>query len=94
MVLVIGFDLVVGRPDGGPAGGLGRHHVDAAAELHGEIRDTGADEFHHLILHKTVLEYRADDRQRDVLRSDPGARRSGEIDGDDIRAREIIGTPD
>ena len=88
------LDPLIGAPDGGPAGRLRSHHVDAAAELHRQIRDSGADKFHNLVLYKTVFEDRADDRQRDVLRADSGTRGAGEIYGDDVGARKIIGAPD
>ena len=37
--------LLVRLPDGGKAGRLRRHDVDAVSEIHGKIGDAGTDEF-------------------------------------------------
>ena len=84
--------LVVGDPDGGPAGGLGGHDVDRVAVFHGQAGDAGADELHDLVLDVAVLVDRADDAQSNVVGADAGLGRAGQIDRDDARALEIVGS--
>ena len=42
-------------PDGGEAGGLGGHHVDADAVVHGQVLDAGAHELRTLFFTKPFL---------------------------------------
>ena len=73
--------LLIGDPDGGPAGGLGGHDVNGVPVLHGKICNAGADELHGLVLHIAVLVHRADDGQGHVLGTNAGLGGAGEING-------------
>ena len=86
--------VLVGYPDGGPAGRFGGHHVDAVAVFNRQISDTRADEFHDLILDIALGVDRADDGERDILRADAVLRLSGQINGDHARTGDVIGAPD
>ena len=55
-IFIVGADGLVGLPDGGEAGGLGGHHVDADAVVGAQGGDAGADELQHLILHQSLGE--------------------------------------
>ena len=59
----VALGLLVGHPDGRPAGGLGGHDVDGVAELDGQICHAGADELHDLVLDVAVLVDSAADAQ-------------------------------
>ena len=87
----IAFGLVVGDPDGAPAGGFGGHDVDGVAVLDGEAGNARADEFHGLVLHIAVFVHRADDGERHVLRADAGPGRAGQINGDHAGIRKVVG---
>ena len=88
------FRLLIGDPDGGPAGGLGRHDVDAVSVLDRQACDARADEFHDFILDIAVRIDRADDGERDVLRADTRLRSAGEVDRDNARAGNVVGASD
>ena len=83
--------VLVGRPDGAKAGGLGRHDVDAVAIVGRHARDAGAHELHDLVLHVAALEDGADDSERDVVRAHAGTRGAGEVDGDDAGVGDVVG---
>ena len=85
------FGVLIGLPDGGQAGGLGRHDVDTVAVVGAHGRDAGADELHDLVLDEAVLKDRTDDRQSDILRADERLRFAVEIDGHDTGVRDIVG---
>ena len=89
--LVIFLDLVVGRPDRGKAGRFGRHDVDAAAEIVGQVLETGAGKLEDLVLHKTVGKRRLDKRERDVVRTDALLGRAGQITQHDFRGLDVVG---
>ena len=48
--------LLVRLPDGGQAGRLGRHDVDAVAEVDGQARDAGAGKLQHAVVDKAALQ--------------------------------------
>ena len=48
--------LLVRLPDGGQAGGLGRHDVDAVAEIDRERRNAGACKLQHAVFDKAAGE--------------------------------------
>ena len=48
--------LHVGLPDGGQAGGLSGHHVDASPVVHGQIGYAGTEELHDCVFHRAGLE--------------------------------------
>ena len=81
---------MIGGPDGGQAGGLGGHHVDAGAVVHGQVGYAGAEKFHHRVLDHSVFKGGADELQRHVLGAHTGDGRAGEVDGDDLRVRDVI----
>ena len=87
----VALGLLVGHPDGRPAGGLGGHDVDGVAELDGQICHAGADELHDLVLDVAVLVDSAADAQGHVVGADACAGLAGQIDGDDLRTGEVIG---
>ena len=82
--------LLVGDPDGGPAGGLGGHNVNGVPELHRKILDAGANELHDLVFHIAVLVHSAADAQGYVVGADAGLRRAGQVNGNDAGAGEVI----
>ena len=86
--------LVIGDPDGGPAGGLGGHNVDGVAVFHGQTGDAGADEFHDLVLDVAVLIDSADNAQGDVVGADAGLGSAGQINRDHAGALEVVGSAD
>ena len=82
--------LPVRLPDGGKAGRLRRHDVDAVSEIHGKIGDAGADEFQDLILDEALRKGRLDEGERHVLRTDALSRLALQVHGDDLRARDVV----
>ena len=82
---------VIGLPDGAEAGRLCCHDVDADAEIHGQIRDAGADKFKHLVFDKAALEYGADQGERHILRADAADGRAGQVDRHHLRIADVIG---
>ena len=82
--------LLVRLPDGGKAGRLRRHDVDAVPEIHGKIGDAGADEFQDLILDEALRKGRLDEGERHVLRADALSRLALQVHGDDLRARDVV----
>ena len=83
--------LLVRRPDGTEAGGLSGHHVDPDPVVHRKAVDARSDKFHHLVLHISVPEDLADDRERDVLRPDALPDAAGEINRDHPGPANVIG---
>ena len=71
--------VLVGGPNRGQARGLGRHDVDAVAEIGRHRRDARAHELHHLVLHISLCEHLADDGERHVVRADARARGTFQI---------------
>ena len=83
--------VVVGCPDGGKAGGLGGHDVDAVAVVGRHARDAGAHELHDLVLDIALGKDGADDGERHIVRADAGARGAREVDGHDAGIGDIVG---
>ena len=81
----------VGGPDGGETGGLGGHHVDAAAVVHGQVFHPGPEELHDGVLHDALLEGGADEGQSHVLGSHAGTGSALQVDGDDLGIADVIG---
>ena len=81
----------IGSPDGGQAGGLGGHDIDAVSIIGGHAGYARAHELHYLILHITVLENRALDRKCDIVRTDEWLWLTGEVDGYHARISDVIG---
>ena len=81
----------VGLPDGGEAGGLGGHHVDADAVVHGQVLDAGAHEFQDLILHKAVLVDLTAQGDGHVVGAHALGGLPGEVDHHHFRGGDVIG---
>ena len=77
-------------PDGGPAGRLRRHHINAVAVFNRQFGDTGTHKFHDLVLDIAVGIHRAADGQGHVLRSDARAGLPVQIDQHNSGAGKII----
>ena len=87
------FRLLVRLPDGGQAGRLGRHDVDAVAEINGQLRNAGACEFQHAVLDEAACECRLDQCDCRVVRADAPAGRSRHIDQHDLGKRRVPRVP-
>ena len=83
--------VLVGGPNGGKAGGLGGHDVDAVAVVGRHARDAGAHELHDLVLNVALGEDGADDGERHVVRTDAGTRGTREVDGHDTGIGDVVG---
>ena len=89
---VVTLGLLIGDPDGGPAGGLGGHDVDGVAILDGQAGNAGADELHDLVLDIALLIDGTADAQSHIVGADARARLAGQVDGNDLRTSEVIGS--
>ena len=83
--------ILVGGPNRGQARGLGRHDVDAVAEIGRHGRDARAHELHHLVLHISLCEHLADDGERHVVRADARARGTFQIYCHNAGVRHVVG---
>ena len=83
--------VLVGGPDGGKAGGLGGHDIDAVAVVSRHARDAGAHKLHDLVLDEALGKDRLDDSERHVVRADAGTRGAREVDGDDAGIGDVVG---
>ncbi len=88
---VILFDLGVGLPDGGEAGGLGGHNVDAVPEVIGQILDARADELHDLVLYEAVCKGRLYEGERNVVRADALLGLAGDVNKDYLGRVDVPG---
>ena len=94
MLLEVLFRNIVCLPDGGPAGCLGGHDVDAVAVIGTQIGNAGADKLHDLVLHIAVGVGGGHQRQRDIMGADTGVGLAGQIDGDHAGVGHIVGAAD
>ena len=85
------LDSAVGLPDGGQAGGLSGHDVDADPVIHGQVLDAGADELQDFIFHKAVLIGRAAQGNGHVVGTHALGRLAGQVDHHDLGGGNIIG---
>ena len=92
VLLEVLFRNIVCLPDGGPAGGLGGHDIDAVAVVGGKIGNAGADKLHDLVLHIAVGVGGGHQRQRDIVGADAGVGFAGQIDGDHAGVGHVVGT--
>ena len=83
--------VLVGGPNRGQARGLGRHDVDAVAEIGRHGRDARAHELHHLVLHISLCEHFANDGERHVVRADARARGTFQIYCHNAGVRHVVG---
>ena len=88
---VVFLDLIVRLPDGAQTCRLGRHDVDADAEVHGQRGDAGSRELEHAVFDEAVFINRTAQRYRHVLRSDAAPRRAREIDEHRFGPCDVIG---
>ena len=89
-----GFGLLVRLPDGGQAGGLSGHHVDARPVVHGQAGHAGTEEFHDGVLHRAGFEGGPHQGQGHVLGAYPGPGSPGEVDGHHRRIGDVVGLPE
>ena len=73
----VAFGLVVGDPNGTPAGGLGGHDVNGVAVLNRKTGNARANKLHCLVLDIAIFIYGADNGERHILRTDAGLGCSG-----------------
>ena len=83
--------VLVSCPNGGKAGGLGGHDVDAVAVVGRHTRDAGAHKLHDLVLDVALGKDGADDGERHIVRTDAGAWGAREVDGDDAGIGNVVG---
>ena len=88
---IVAPDLVVCDPDGGPAGGLRGHNVNGVPKFGTEFRHTGAYKLHDLVLYIAAFIHCPHNGQSNILRSYSGPGLAVQINGDGLRALEIIG---
>ena len=86
--------ILIRSPYRGQAGGLSRHDVDAVPVICSHSGDAGSYEFHYFILHIALLEYCADDRKSDILRSDVRSGLAVEVDRDYAGISNVISIPE
>ena len=82
---------LVRLPDGGQAGRLRRHDVDAVAEIDGQICDAGAAELQHAVVDKAAGERFLHKRNGNVVRADAAARRTGHVYENDLGHVDVPG---
>ena len=71
--------FLVSLPDGGKTGGLGGHHVNAVAEVDGQLLDAGAYELQHLVVDKAAFKCGFHQRDGHVVGADAPAGLAGQI---------------
>ena len=86
----IALCILVCSPNGRKAGGLCGHNIHAVPVIGAHGSHARSHKLHYFILHIAVLKYRADDRQRNILRSHAGHRLSRQINGHNARIRHIV----
>ena len=84
------FDLLVRLPDGAQTCRLGRHHVNADAEIHREILDAGARELKDLIFDVAVFIRRTAKRDGYIVRPHAMGHFARQPDEHDLRLCNII----
>ena len=89
--LVVLLDHFIGDPDGGQAGCLGGHDVDAVSEVDGKSLHTRSHEFQHLVLNKAVSKGGAHQSQRHVVRADALLGGAVEVDHNHLGAVHVVG---
>ena len=94
VLLEVLFRNIVSLPDGGPAGRLGRHDINAVAVIGAKIGNAGADKLHDLVLYIAVGVGGSHQRQRDIVGADTGVGLAGQIDGDNAGVGHIVGAAD
>ena len=85
------FDLFVRLPDGAETGGLGRHDVDADAEVHRKCFHAGTGKFENLVFDEAVFIDCAAKRNGDIMRTDAVGNFTRQPDEHDLRLCYIVG---
>ena len=83
--------VLVSCPNGGKAGGLGGHDVNAVAVIGRHARDARTHKLHDPVLNVALGKDGADDGERHIVRADAGARGARKVDGDDAGIGDIVG---
>ena len=83
-------NLLIRFPDRRKTSGFCRHNIDADPEIRAQSSHTRPYEFHDLILYITIPEYRADNRQRHILRAYSFRWFSRQVNADHFRHIDII----
>ena len=83
--------VLISCPNGGEAGGLGGHDVDAVAVVGRHARDARAHELHDLVLDVALGKDGADDGERHIVRADAGARSTRQVDGHNAGIGDVVG---
>ena len=94
VLLEVLFRNIVSLPDGGPAGRLGGHDINAVAVIGAKIGNAGADKLHDPVLHIAVGVGGGHQRQRDIMGANTGVGLAGQIDGDNAGVGHIVGAAD
>ena len=94
VLLEVLFRNIVSLPDGGPAGRLGGHDINAVAVVGGKIGNAGADKLHDPVLHIAVGVGGGHEGKSDIVGADTGVGLAGQIDGDHARVGHIVGAAD
>ena len=74
----------IGLPNGGEAGGLGGHDINAVTEVNGEICDAGAYEFEYAVIYEAGSKGCSDKSDSHVVGTDALLGLTGEINHDDL----------
>ena len=85
------LNLLIRLPDGGEAGRLGGHDVDADAVVHREAGDAGSGELQNFIFDEAAVVDCAAERDGDVLRADAAGGLARQVDEDDVRHGDVVG---
>ena len=83
-------DLLIRLPDGGQAGSLCGHYIDADPEVRAQLLHARAYELHNFIVHISVAEGSSDDGQSHILRPYSLHGLAVQVDTDHLRHLDII----
>ena len=78
-------------PDGGQAGRLGGHDVDADAVVHAETADAIPHELQHLVFHKAVFIHRAAQGDGHIVGAHAVAGPAGDVYQDHLGRCQVVG---
>ena len=81
MLCQICFCIVICAPDGGKAGGLRSHHIYTVSKIRSHGGNAGANKFHYLIFHISVLKHRSDNGKGNILGACAGPWRTVQVYG-------------
>ena len=89
VIIQVGLCLAIGGPNGGQAGGLGRHDIDADALVHGQSTYTGTGEFQDHVFNgaKQIFTH----QKGHIVRADTFSKAAGHIDQHDLWFGDVVG---